>query len=485
MRNFFTHLLDLKLVFSRYLAGNYVCATPNQGTTHHHRNLTLYTRHRALRVAAMVTLLLTLACGEMWGATFVEKWQNGKNESTKDLIATFTLGSNASISSSRIQINNGNTGSFTWSVPTGYTITSVKFVMNSADSYVNTFTATNGSVSNTTTKEWTYTPSSSLRSETFSLKAQNGNAQISEVHVTFTDGVSDTNYESIYPGSADSSTPKNVTFTSSAATTSVTSLTTENGVNNKCVQVANGKKVVITASKNIKYILFSWNKYAPSKDSEWTANSGSYSKTSYKWTPANTTTKSVTFTRGASNTAEISNIHIVYYADAPCGSTAQAALNLSSSSGTICGTGTTTFTVSGGSGSGALSVSSSDETKATATIDGSTVTVTGVAAGSATITVTKACDATYAEKTATYSATVAAAPTANAGADKTTEPGEGVALAATAAASGCMDNTIRTKYQHKSVEQYFFRNGYIHSDRSRYLYTSLDGYQYFYYMLRI
>ncbi len=120
-----------------------------------------------------------------------------------------------------------------------------------------------------------------------------------------------------------------------------------------------------------------------------------------------------------------------------CGETAQAALTLSSNSGTICGTGSTTFTVSGGSGSGALSVSSSDDTKATASIDGSTVTVTGVAAGSATITVTKACDATYAEKTATYSATVAAIPTANAGVDKTTEPGNGVALAATAAASGC------------------------------------------------
>ena len=120
-----------------------------------------------------------------------------------------------------------------------------------------------------------------------------------------------------------------------------------------------------------------------------------------------------------------------------CGETAQAALTLSPSSGTICGTGSTTFTVSGGSGTGALSVSSSDETKATASIDGSTVTVTGVAAGSATITVTKACDATYAEKTATYSATVAAIPTANAGADMTTEPGNGVALAATAAASGC------------------------------------------------
>ncbi len=129
--------------------------------------------------------------------------------------------------------------------------------------------------------------------------------------------------------------------------------------------------------------------------------------------------------------------YVTVAAGGGCGSTEQATLTLSSSSGTICGTGTTTFTVSGGSGTGALSVSSSAPSKATASISGSTVTVTGVAAGSATITVTKACDATYAEKTATYAATVAAVPTANAGADKTTEPGTGVALAATAAASGC------------------------------------------------
>ena len=157
------------------------------------------------------------------------------------------------------------------------------------------------------------------------------------------------------------------------------------------------------------------------------------------------TGKSGNITINIANTGTYINHYYVQYikvtftasAGGGCGSTEQAALTLSSNSETICGTGTATFTVSGGSGSGALSVSSSDASKATASISGSTVTVTGVAAGSATITVTKACDATYAEKTATYSATVAAIPTANAGADKVTEPGTGVALAATAAADGC------------------------------------------------
>ena len=273
------------------------------------------------RYLGALFLIFTLSIGQMWGATFTEKWQNGKNESTKDLIATFTLGTNASYGSSKIQIASGKTGSFTWAVPTGYTITSVKFLMNTSDDYVKTFAAANGTVTKTATKEWTYEPSATnISSETFSLQAQSSAVKIEKVHVTFTDGVSDANYESLYPVSAGSETPKVVTFTSSAATSNVTSLTTENGVNNQCVQVANGKKVVITTSKNIKYILFSWNKYAPSKDSEWTASTGSYAKASYKWTPANTTTKSVEFTRGASNTAEISNIHIVYYADAPAAS---------------------------------------------------------------------------------------------------------------------------------------------------------------------
>lgn len=154
--------------------------------------------------------------------------------------------------------------------------------------------------------------------------------------------------------------------------------------------------------------------------------------------PVGTSTLTTIYNKVAVSNGCLLHVEVLTHsAGGGCGSTAQAALTLSSSSGTICGTGTTTFTVSGGSGTGALSVSSSAPSKATASISGSTVTVTGVAAGSATITVTKACDATYAEKTATYSATVAAAPSAAAGVDKTTEPGTGVALAATAAADGC------------------------------------------------
>ena len=39
MRYLFTHLFDLMLVISRYLRGNYVCATPNWGTTRFFRNV--------------------------------------------------------------------------------------------------------------------------------------------------------------------------------------------------------------------------------------------------------------------------------------------------------------------------------------------------------------------------------------------------------------------------------------------------------------
>ena len=344
-------------------------------------------------MTSTLLLLFTFAIGNVWGATFVEKWQNGKNESTKALVANFTLGSNASINSSRIEIANGKTGSVTWTVPTGYTITSVKFIMNSTDDKVKTFSATSGTVTNTATKEWTYAPSASnVSSETFSVEAQNNKVQISEVWVTFTDGVNDaaTDYESIYPVSADSESPKNVTFTSSAATTSVTSITTTgNGVSNKSVQVANGNQMVISASKNIKYILLSWNKNKPSGDSKWTANTGSYSQAAYKWTPANTTTKSVTFTRSESNSAEISNIHIVYYPSCQAPTTAfsegaytvgESALALSSLISGNNSDGAITYVVKTDGGTGASIAAGS---------------FTATTAGTATITATQAADATH------------------------------------------------------------------------------------------
>ena len=71
MRSLFTHLFKQlvsvnqtnetvsrdyrKGVISWLSAGHLLCATYNRGTT------------RFFRLAAMVTLLLTLACGEMWG----------------------------------------------------------------------------------------------------------------------------------------------------------------------------------------------------------------------------------------------------------------------------------------------------------------------------------------------------------------------------------------------------------------------------------
>ena len=63
MRNLFTHLLLLNGVSSWYCPGIVLCATPNKGTTPH----TPHPIRRALRLAAMVTLLLTLACGNAWG----------------------------------------------------------------------------------------------------------------------------------------------------------------------------------------------------------------------------------------------------------------------------------------------------------------------------------------------------------------------------------------------------------------------------------
>jgi uncharacterized repeat protein (TIGR02543 family) len=251
----------------------------------------------------------------MWGATFVEKWQSGKLESTRSVVANITLGTNAAINSSRIEITSGNTGHFTIATITGYTITSVKFFMNSDDSKIatNSFTGTNGTVTKTDTKEWTYTPNSTPTSVDFEVQASGGKVQISRVWITFTDGVSDSYYESLVPTAVSSGT---VTCTSTA-TTSYVSMTTSGSLNNQSISFGNNGTMTITATKNIKYILFSWHKNKPSADSKWEPqdSNGSMSVSANKWTPSNTTTKSVTFKRKESNNTEVSNIHIVYYGD--------------------------------------------------------------------------------------------------------------------------------------------------------------------------
>lgn len=259
-------------------------------------------------------LLLCMVTTGAKGADFVDKWL-GLNESTeREYVTSVTLGENTSFSSNRIQVEKEKTGNFTVGLrPNGYTIKSIKFIMNQADDRISSFTSGQGNLELTATKEWTFTPSTSITSATFSLTTNSkGAQQISQMWVTFSDGNEDNDYESLIPSSINSGI---VTCTSTAETSYVSISTTGNvgtSGNVPSISFGNGKGITITSTKNIKYILFSWYNRCPAQDSDWTSNVGSFSKADYKWTAPNDETKEVTFTRNVGNTANISNIHIVY-----------------------------------------------------------------------------------------------------------------------------------------------------------------------------
>ena len=262
----------------------------------------------------LLTLLLIGISGA-WAADFIEKWTGIKLDTTgPGWVTTITYGSNASTSSSRIQIANNKTGSFTIGFnPTGYTIKSVKFLLNTNDSYITSFTSSQGSISKTATKEWTFTPTAETTpsSATFSIATTTA-TQIKELWITFTDGNSDTDYESLIPTAVTDGT---ATCTSTAATsyaTITTSGTLGSSSNVNCIDFGSSGTVTVTCTKNIKYILMSWYQRYPSEDSHLSPSTGSFSASDFKWTPANTTTKQVTFTRTQGSSTRLSNIHIVY-----------------------------------------------------------------------------------------------------------------------------------------------------------------------------
>ncbi len=266
------------------------------------------------KLLTILTLLVLCVTGA-WAADFVDKWTGINVADGREYVTQVTLGKGASFSSNRIaNATNGGTAKFTVSMrPSGYTIKSIKFFMNQADANTSSFTSSKGTVENTSTQEWTFTPSVSDDEIDFTLVNASGKQQqISQMWVTFSDNNSDANYESLIPTGATSGTI-NCTSTGATSYATITSTaSTGSGGNVTYVNIGQNGTLTVTATKNIKYILFSWYNRCPTADGDWSPSTGAFSYSNYKWTPADSETKTVTFTRTPKNSAGLTNIHIVY-----------------------------------------------------------------------------------------------------------------------------------------------------------------------------
>ena len=258
-----------------------------------------------------------------WAADIVERYQMPGNDAVANgYLTTISVdGTNATWNSRRIKVSNGATGTFTIATNTtvtAYTIKSIKLKEYSSNK-ISALKVSGTDVPKTDVenKIYTYTAGSDETSVTFTMSGSGGNAEISEIAITLTDG-NDDDCESLIPVSGSQSS---IVWNSTLSPSLVTSITgstsnvkqaTSNG--SSVIEVKQNDVVTITTTRAIKAIYFSYTANLPT----WTVPTGStYTATSHCWTPANNTTTSVALTKSSGSTTRISNIHIVYQPGGP------------------------------------------------------------------------------------------------------------------------------------------------------------------------
>ena len=281
--------------------------------------------------------LLTLLCLCMtgaWAGDYVDTYTSlgTRVDDSSDYygsgISKIALGQNATNGSAIKASSNGATSKFTVSTPTGFTIKTITFNYDSKVSSVTCNDNPSTTIVNTTTsKQITYTPSSSTTSVEFTFVSASGKqGTISNIAVTSTNSSTD-DYEKITPTGSVSNGA--IPFTSSLGEGKlITSLTSFNSASsgNNDINFGNGKGITITSSRAIKAIYCVWYQRVPATDAGWEgftpkdatsvgSSLGKHSATTNAWTAPNSTTKSVTLKRGESSTAKMNSIHIFYYPD--------------------------------------------------------------------------------------------------------------------------------------------------------------------------
>ena len=283
------------------------------------------------KLFTILTLLLCI-CSTAWGTDFVDNFGTLRNQ-TGDYagngISKVTIGSNTSIDSG-IKISSNKTGSFTVSVPTGFTIKSVQFT---DDNHTSSITCDDNSgtlTRDSSTKVNSYTASSNITSVTFSIASSSTSSKLTALSVTVSSSTTD-DYELITPTGSASETV--IPFTSSRGdnklVTNLTTLTTSSKAGssgNGYIQFAgNGAGVNIQSSRAIKAVYCVWYQRVPS-DNEFEGHVyssatgfgdkiGTWTVATNAWTPSNSTTQSVALVKKIGSNAQISSIHIFYYPD--------------------------------------------------------------------------------------------------------------------------------------------------------------------------
>jgi len=285
------------------------------------------------KLFTLLTLLCLCVTGA-WAGDYVDTYTSlgTRADDPSDYygsgISKITLGDNATTGSAIKASSNGATSKFTVSTPTGFTIKTITFNYDSKVSSVTCNDNPSTTIVNTaTSKQITYTASSSTTSVEFTFVSASGKqGTIRNIAITSTNSSTD-DYEKITPTGSVSNGA--IPFTSSLGEGKlITSLTSFNSASsgNNDINFGNGRGITITSSRAIKAIYCVWYQRVPATDAGWEgftpadatsvgSSLGVHSATTNAWTAPNSTTTSVTLKRGEGNTAKMNSIHIFYYPD--------------------------------------------------------------------------------------------------------------------------------------------------------------------------
>ena len=274
------------------------------------------------KLFTLLTLLVAIVTGAQ-AADLVDKYTGFKFNSGSS-IAEITMGTGVDVNTKSLRVAKNATGSFTLTVkPTGYRIKSVVFTEESNSKGISSFTSDDGTIVDNGDKTWTFTPTGTKTTATFSVTAtSSGNALIKQVYSTITNDV-DEDCESLVPSATTSSALAEDAVIGMTSTLSSSYVTIKAGTNGSvnvknqndilAIDFGSGKGIKVEATRPIKQILFSWYQRPPTADADWSPSVGTFSYTEHTWTAPNNETTAVTFTRTQSSAAEITNIHVIYY----------------------------------------------------------------------------------------------------------------------------------------------------------------------------
>ncbi len=256
------------------------------------------------RYLSALILLLTLAIGNVWAADITvtpPTPNNASNPFSTGLYVMSFSGTGSKLSSGAI--TTGTKGA----------VITINFQATKSDMYIKTITFNslgNGTLSSDdgTFDGQVFTATGNKNSVNVVLTS--GSGQKGTVKVTNVVVNTGTNVvETITFTGVDSGDGKKATFTSSAATSALSSITTDASafsVSSGKLSWANGKKVILTAESNIKYVAFSiadGKMYDSFSAAETTYNSANYS-----WSGSS---KTVTLTNGSGGGREIKGLYVI------------------------------------------------------------------------------------------------------------------------------------------------------------------------------